>query len=61
MLVHASASEYKDQLYPVIGNWYHKDICIERINDYRYIRYVKGDTEAFRRNERSDGKCAERI
>ena len=44
MLVHASASEYKDQLYPVIGNWYHKDICIERINDYRYIRYVKGDT-----------------
>ena len=44
MLVHASACEYKEELYPVIGNWYHKDICIERINDYRYIRYVKGDT-----------------
>ena len=43
MLVHASACEYKEELYPVIGNWYYQDICTERLNHYRYIRYVKGD------------------
>ena len=43
MLVHASACEYKEELYPVIGNWYYQDICTERLNHYRYIRYIKGD------------------
>ena len=43
MLVHASACEYKEALYPVIGNWYYQDICTERLNHYRYIRYIKGD------------------
>ena len=42
MLVHASACEYKETLYPVIGNWYYQDICTERLN-HRYIRYIKGD------------------
>ena len=42
MLVHASACEYKEALYPVIGNWYYQDICTERLN-HRYIRYIKGD------------------
>lgn len=42
MLVHASACEYKEELYPVIGNWYYQDICTERLN-HRYIRYIKGD------------------
>lgn len=43
MLVHASACEYKEKLYPVIGNWYYQDICIERLDNYRYMRYIKGD------------------
>lgn len=43
MLVHASACEYKEELYPVIGNWYYQDICTERLNHYRYIRYIKGE------------------
>lgn len=42
MLVHASACEYKEELYPVIGNWYYQDICTERLN-HRYIRYIEGD------------------
>ena len=47
MLVHASACEYKEELYPVIGNWYYQDICTERLN-HRYIRYIKGkEAESF--------------
>lgn len=42
MLVHASVCEYKEELYPVIGNWYYQDICTERLN-HRYIRYIKGE------------------
>lgn len=43
MLVHASACEYKERLYPVIGNWYYQDICIERLDNNRYMRYTIGN------------------
>ena len=42
MLVHASACEYKEQLYPVIGNWYYNSILTERLGD-RYLRFIKGE------------------
>ena len=42
MLVHASACEYKEKLYPVIGNWYYQDIQTERLDNCRYLRYIKG-------------------
>ena len=42
MLVHASACEYKEQLYPVIGNWYYNSIVTERLREYRYLRFIKG-------------------
>lgn len=44
MLVHASACEYKEQLYPVIGNWYYKSILTERLGEYRYLRFITGKT-----------------
>lgn len=43
MLVHASACEYKEQLYPVIGNWYYNSIVTERLGECRYLRYIEGD------------------
>lgn len=43
MLIHASACEYKEQLYPVIGNWYDSDILTERLGEYRYLRYIEGN------------------
>ena len=42
MLVHASACEYKEQLYPIIGNWYYNSIVTERLGEYRYLRFIKG-------------------
>ena len=42
MLVHASACEYKKELYPTIGNWYYDNIKIERENNERYLRYIEG-------------------
>ena len=42
MLVHASACEYKEQLYPTIGNWYYHDIKTEVSDNYRYLRYIEG-------------------
>ena len=42
MLVHASACEYKEELYPVIGNWYYNSILTERLGD-RYLRFIKGE------------------
>lgn len=42
MLVHASACEYKEQLYPTVGNWYHQDIKTGRVDDCRYLRYIEG-------------------
>lgn len=44
MLVHASACEYKEQLYPVIGNWYYNSILTERLGEYRYLRFITGKT-----------------
>ena len=43
MLVHASACEYKEQLYPIIGNWYYNRIVTERLGEYRYLRFIKGE------------------
>ena len=43
MLVHASACEYKEQLYPIIGNWYYNSIVTERLGEYRYLRFIKGE------------------
>lgn len=43
MLVHASACEYKEQLYPVIGNWYYNSIVTERLGECRYLRFIKGE------------------
>lgn len=43
MLVHASACEYKEQLYPTVGNWYHQAIKTERFDDCRYLRYIEGE------------------
>ncbi len=42
MLVHASACEYKDQLYPIRGNWYYDSIQTETLGEYRYLRFIKG-------------------
>ena len=42
MLVHASACEYKEQLYPVAGNWYYNRILTERLGEYRYLRFITG-------------------
>lgn len=44
MLVHASACEHKEQLYPVIGNWYYNSIVTERLGEYRYLRFITGKT-----------------
>ena len=43
MLVHASACEYKEELYPVIGNWYYNSIVTERLGEYQYLRFIKGE------------------
>lgn len=45
MVVHASANEYKKDLYPNSGVWYEKDIKIEYDdNSARYLRYITGDS-----------------
>lgn len=45
MIVHASANEFKNLLYPNNGVWYEKDIQIEyHKNSARYLRYIVGDS-----------------
>lgn len=45
MIVHASANEFKNFLYPNNGVWYEKDIQIEyHENSARYLRYIVGDS-----------------
>ncbi len=43
MLVHASACEYKEKLYPTIGNWYYNSIQTENLGEHRYLRYIEGE------------------
>lgn len=45
MIVHASANEFKNFLYPNTGVWYEKDIQTEYDeNSTRYLRYIVGDS-----------------
>ncbi len=47
MIVHASANEFKNFLYPNSGVWYEKDIKIEYDdNSARYLRYITGNSAA---------------
>lgn len=43
MVVHASACEFKEELYPISGNWYFPQIQTEYLpNSSRYLRYISG-------------------